>query len=92
MNLAAALADVPVAAGLPAGVINVLTGELAIISEHLVSSPVVRKNLRSPSAGGGVGKTVLRLAFCGSSRASHHGAKAASAPSSSSRTQSSRPL
>ena len=55
-----ALAECAVAAGLPAGVINVVTGEPAIISEHLLSSRIVRKVSLTGSVP--VGKTLLRLA------------------------------
>ena len=55
-----ALAECSVAAGLPSGVLNVVTGDPATISEHLLCSPVVRKVSLTGSVP--VGKAVLRLA------------------------------
>jgi succinate-semialdehyde dehydrogenase / glutarate-semialdehyde dehydrogenase len=55
-----ALAECAVAAGLPPGVLNVVTGDPAVISEHLLSSPVIRKVSLTGSLP--VGQAVLRLA------------------------------
>jgi succinate-semialdehyde dehydrogenase / glutarate-semialdehyde dehydrogenase len=53
-------------AGLPAGVLNVVTGEPAAISEHLLGSPIVRKVSLTGSVP--VGKRLLALAAEGVKR------------------------
>ena len=53
-------------AGLPAGVVNLVTGDSAAISEHLVASPVVAKISLTGSTG--VGRRLLRLAAEGIKR------------------------
>jgi succinate-semialdehyde dehydrogenase / glutarate-semialdehyde dehydrogenase len=57
---AVALADALVDAGLPDGVLNVLFGDPAQISETLIASPVIRKVSFTGSIG--VGKHLARLA------------------------------
>ena len=37
------IAEAASAAGLPPGVLNVVTGDPAFISEHLIASPIIRK-------------------------------------------------
>jgi succinate-semialdehyde dehydrogenase/glutarate-semialdehyde dehydrogenase len=59
MTIAQALHD----AGLPPGVLNVVVGDPASISEHLISSPVVRKVSLTGSVP--VGKRLLSLAADG---------------------------
>jgi succinate-semialdehyde dehydrogenase/glutarate-semialdehyde dehydrogenase len=60
--LVRALAD----AGLPAGAVNLVFGEPAQVSEHLLASPVVRKMSFTGSVP--VGKTLARLAGAGLKR------------------------
>jgi succinate-semialdehyde dehydrogenase/glutarate-semialdehyde dehydrogenase len=55
-------------AGLPAGVLNLVTGDPAVISEHLVRSPIVRKISLTGSVP--VGKRLLALAAEGVKRVS----------------------
>jgi succinate-semialdehyde dehydrogenase/glutarate-semialdehyde dehydrogenase len=55
-------------AGLPAGVVNMVTGDSAFISEYLVQSPLVAKISLTGSTG--VGKRLLRLAAEGVKRVS----------------------
>jgi succinate-semialdehyde dehydrogenase/glutarate-semialdehyde dehydrogenase len=64
MALAQALHD----AGLPAGALGVVTGEPAVISEHLIRSPIVRKVSLTGSVP--VGKRLLALAAEGVKRVS----------------------
>jgi len=54
-----ALAQACQDAGVPAGVINVITGYSSAISEHLIKSPVIRKVSLTGSVP--VGKQILRL-------------------------------
>jgi succinate-semialdehyde dehydrogenase/glutarate-semialdehyde dehydrogenase len=51
------------AAGLPAGVLNVVTGDAPAIARHLIASPVIRKVSLTGSAR--VGKELMRLAADG---------------------------
>lgn len=53
------IAEAALAAGLPAGVLNVVTGDPAAVSTHLVTSPVIRKVSLTGSVP--VGKEILRL-------------------------------
>jgi succinate-semialdehyde dehydrogenase/glutarate-semialdehyde dehydrogenase len=62
VELARALVD----AGLPAGVVNVVFGEPARVSERLIASPVVRKVSFTGSTG--VGKHIAALAAAGAKR------------------------
>jgi len=55
-----AMARIAANAGLPAGVLNVVTGEPAKISSHLIASPVVRKVTFTGSVP--VGKQLMKLA------------------------------
>lgn len=64
MVIVAALAD----AGLPAGVVNLVTGDSTFISEYLVRSPIVAKVTLTGSTG--VGKRMLHLAADGVKRVS----------------------
>jgi succinate-semialdehyde dehydrogenase/glutarate-semialdehyde dehydrogenase len=50
-------------AGLPPGVLNLVTGDSALISRHLIASPIVRKVSLTGSTE--VGKAILRLAADG---------------------------
>ena len=53
------MADAAFAAGLPPGVLNVVTGDPAFISGHLIASAVIRRvSLTGPVP---VGKRILRL-------------------------------
>jgi succinate-semialdehyde dehydrogenase/glutarate-semialdehyde dehydrogenase len=54
-----AMAQACVDAGVPAGVLNVVTGKSSTISEHLIRSPVIRKVSLTGSVP--VGKQILRL-------------------------------
>ncbi len=54
------LAQIASEAGLPAGALNVVTGEPAKISTHLIASPVVRKVTFTGSVS--VGKQLMKLA------------------------------
>jgi len=54
------LASALVEAGLPPGVVNVVTGEPALVSEHLIRSDVIRKVTLTGSVP--VGRRLLRLA------------------------------
>lgn len=58
-SAAFAIAEAARAAGLPAGVLNIVTGEPAAISAHLIASPVIRKVSLTGSVP--VGKQILRL-------------------------------
>lgn len=60
---ALAMATALTEAGLPPGVLNVVTGDPAQISEHLIASPVIRKVSLTGSVP--VGKHVLELAARG---------------------------
>ena len=52
------MAEAALAAGLPSGVLNVVTGDPAFISGHLIASPVIRGvSLTGPVP---VGKRILR--------------------------------
>jgi succinate-semialdehyde dehydrogenase/glutarate-semialdehyde dehydrogenase len=62
VELARALVD----AGLPAGVVNVVFGEPARVSEHLIASPIVRKVSFTGSTK--VGKHIAALASAGAKR------------------------
>jgi succinate-semialdehyde dehydrogenase/glutarate-semialdehyde dehydrogenase len=53
------IAEAAVAAGLPSGVLNVVTGDPPEISAHLIASPVIRKVSLTGSVP--VGKHVLRM-------------------------------
>jgi succinate-semialdehyde dehydrogenase / glutarate-semialdehyde dehydrogenase len=53
------IAEAAIAAGLPKGVLNVVTGEPTRISAHLIASPVIRKVSLTGSVP--VGKHILRL-------------------------------
>ena len=53
------IAEAASAAGLPPGVLNVVTGDPAFISEHLIASPIIRKVSLTGSVP--VGKHILRL-------------------------------
>src|SRR5579872_866455 len=53
------IAEAALAAGLPSGVLNVVTGDPAMISAHLIASPVIRKVSLTGSVP--VGKHILRL-------------------------------
>jgi succinate-semialdehyde dehydrogenase/glutarate-semialdehyde dehydrogenase len=55
-----ALAQIASEAGLPAGTLNVVTGEPAKISTHLIASPIVRKVTFTGSVA--VGKHLMKLA------------------------------
>ncbi len=55
-----ALAQIASEAGLPAGTLNVVTGEPAKISTHLIASPIVRKVTFTGSVS--VGKQLMKLA------------------------------
>jgi succinate-semialdehyde dehydrogenase/glutarate-semialdehyde dehydrogenase len=55
-----AIARCAVEAGVPAGVLNVVTGDPAMISEHLIASPVIRKVSLTGSIA--VGRRLLGLA------------------------------
>lgn len=55
-----AMAQIAHEAGLPAGVLNVVTGEPAKISSHLIASPVIRKVTFTGSVS--VGKQLMKLA------------------------------
>jgi succinate-semialdehyde dehydrogenase/glutarate-semialdehyde dehydrogenase len=55
-----ALAQIAEEAGLPAGALNVVTGEPAKISTHLIASPIVRKVTFTGSVS--VGKQLMKLA------------------------------
>ena len=55
-----ALAQIAGEAGLPAGALNVVTGEPAKISTHLIASPIVRKVTFTGSVS--VGKQLMKLA------------------------------
>ena len=57
---ALALAKILISAGLPQGVINVLTGDPALISERLIASSVIRKISLTGSVP--VGQALLKLA------------------------------
>jgi len=63
-----ALAQVAADAGLPAGALNVVTGEPAKISTHLIASPVVRKVTFTGSVS--VGKQLMKLAAEGMKKVS----------------------
>ena len=58
-----AVAQIAGEAGLPAGVLNVVTGEPADISTHLIASPIVRKVTFTGSVS--VGKQLMKLAAGG---------------------------
>jgi succinate-semialdehyde dehydrogenase/glutarate-semialdehyde dehydrogenase len=62
------IAEAARAAGLPAGVLNVVTGDPAMISRHLIASPVIRKVSLTGSVP--VGRDVMRLAADGLKRLS----------------------
>jgi len=62
------IAEAAQAAGLPAGVLNVLTGHSAMISAHLIASPVIRKVSLTGSVP--VGKHILKLCADGLKKAS----------------------
>lgn len=62
LAMAQALAD----AGLPAGVLNVVTGEPSAISSHLIASPIIRKVSFTGSTA--VGREIGRLAADGVKR------------------------
>lgn len=64
MALVQALHD----AGAPAGLVNLVTGDSSVISEHLVRSPIVAKVTLTGSTG--VGKRMLQLAAEGVKRVS----------------------
>lgn len=64
---AAAIVQAFVEAGLPAGVLNLVYGEPAAISTHLIASPVIRKISFTGSTA--VGKELLKLAAAGVKRA-----------------------
>ncbi len=53
------IAEAAHAAGLPAGVLNVVTGDPAGIAQHLIGSPIIRKVSLTGSAR--VGKTLMRM-------------------------------
>jgi succinate-semialdehyde dehydrogenase / glutarate-semialdehyde dehydrogenase len=53
------IAEAALAAGLPSGVLNVVTGDPAMISAHLIASPVIRKVSLTGSVP--VGKHILKL-------------------------------
>ena len=53
------IAESALAAGLPPGVLNVVSGDPAMISAHLIASPVIRKVSLTGSVP--VGKLILRL-------------------------------
>jgi succinate-semialdehyde dehydrogenase / glutarate-semialdehyde dehydrogenase len=53
------IAESALAAGLPPGVLNVVTGDPAMISAHLIASPIIRKVSLTGSVP--VGKHILRL-------------------------------
>jgi succinate-semialdehyde dehydrogenase/glutarate-semialdehyde dehydrogenase len=55
-----AMAQIAEEAGLPAGALNVVTGEPAKISTHLIASPIVRKVTFTGSVS--VGKQLMKLA------------------------------
>jgi len=63
-----ALAQIAADAGLPAGVFNVVTGEPAKISTHLIASPGVRKVTFTGSVS--VGKQLMKLAAEGMKKVS----------------------
>jgi len=63
-----ALAQVAGDAGLPAGALNVVTGEPAKISTHLIASPIVRKVTFTGSVS--VGKQLMKLAAEGMKKVS----------------------
>jgi succinate-semialdehyde dehydrogenase/glutarate-semialdehyde dehydrogenase len=63
-----ALAQIADEAGLPAGALNVVTGEPAKISTHLIASPVVRKVTFTGSVS--VGKQLMKLAAEGMKKVS----------------------
>jgi succinate-semialdehyde dehydrogenase/glutarate-semialdehyde dehydrogenase len=63
-----ALAQIAGEAGLPPGALNVVTGEPAEISTHLIASPVVRKVTFTGSVS--VGKQLMRLAAEGMKKVS----------------------
>jgi len=56
------------AAGLPAGVLNLVTGNSAMISAHLIASPIIRKVSLTGSVP--VGKHILKLCADGLKKAS----------------------
>jgi succinate-semialdehyde dehydrogenase/glutarate-semialdehyde dehydrogenase len=57
------IAEAAHAAGLPAGVLNVVTGDPADIARHLIGSPIIRKVSLTGSAR--VGKELMRLSADG---------------------------
>jgi succinate-semialdehyde dehydrogenase/glutarate-semialdehyde dehydrogenase len=63
-----AVARIAAEAGLPAGVLNVVTGEPAKISTHLITSPIVRKVTFTGSVS--VGKQLMKLAAEGMKKVS----------------------
>jgi succinate-semialdehyde dehydrogenase/glutarate-semialdehyde dehydrogenase len=63
-----ALAQIADEAGLPAGALNVVTGEPAKISTHLIASPIVRKVTFTGSVS--VGKQLMKLAAEGMKKVS----------------------
>ena len=63
-----AVARIAAEAGLPAGVLNVVTGEPARISTHLIASPIVRKVTFTGSVS--VGKQLMKLAAEGMKKVS----------------------
>jgi succinate-semialdehyde dehydrogenase/glutarate-semialdehyde dehydrogenase len=62
------MVEAAIAAGLPKGVLNVVTGEPAEISSHLIASPVIRKVSLTGSVP--VGKDILRMCADGMKRVS----------------------
>lgn len=54
------IAEAAMAAGLPAGVLNVVTGKSSAISSHLIASPIIRKVSLTGSVP--VGKLILKQA------------------------------
>ena len=55
---ALALAEICAASGVPAGVVNVITGDAAVIGSHLMRSPIVRKVTFTGSTE--IGKLLIR--------------------------------